>query len=65
MGGLRGKETEREEEIKMVKNSHCQPRLRSRLSGTVMDSVAFVFINRHKIFLFKQYFSALFCVLLL
>ncbi len=46
MGGLRGKETEKEEEIKMdVKN---EKRLLS--DAFVGNRTGLVFINRHKIF---------------
>lgn len=56
MGGLRGKETEREEEIKMdVKNGEkrsLSAAFEEPFVGncSLLDSVAFVFINRHKIF---------------
>ncbi len=46
MGGLRGKETEKEEEIKMVKNGEKQ----SLSDAFVGNRTGLVFINRHKIF---------------
>lgn len=48
----------------MVRNAHCQTPLRSRLSGTVQDSVASVFMNIHYLnnrFIFILYVFLIYC----